>query len=459
MNNQSIYQIDLAASVSATSLFSYLANQQGSILLDSANANHENSRYDIILSAPIATVTHSFGKTSVKLLNGQSQNQNEANPFTVAKQLQQELMPAQLPETDLPFVGGCAGWFSYDLARSIETLPELAQNDIDLPQMHLGVYDWAIIKDNQTGKWFAVDYQPDLFRVEHLLNQYHKQNKQPTEAFKLLSDWQANMSEQSYTAKFDKVKQYLVDGDCYQINLAQRFSADYTGDCWQAYLALRDSNQAPFSAYIKYQDHSIISISPERFLQLNEHQVQTKPIKGTISRGQSLKQDNAFKASLKSSEKDRAENLMIVDLLRNDISRVCQPGSVRVPRLFEIESFPAVHHLVSTVTGQLQADKSPFDLLEACFPGGSITGAPKVRAMEIIEELEPHRRSIYCGSIGYIDWRGNMDTNIAIRTLVADNESIHCWAGGGLVYDSKMKSEYKETFDKVNKILPVLSSL
>ncbi len=458
-NIQPIYQLELSASLKATVLFSVVANEDGAILLDSADAEHENSRFDIILSAPLATITHQDNQTRIALLNGGYQTSSDSNPFDAAKRLSKELMPQSLPESDLPFVGGCAGWFSYDLARSLEDLPQIAEQDITLPEFHLGIYDWAIIKDNQTGRWYAVDHQPELARVDSLIKKYQNQMPESVSKFKLVTEWQANMSEQSYAEKFDSVKEYLVEGDCYQINLAQRFSAQYQGDCWQAYLALRENNKAPFSAYIKHKEHSIISISPERFLQLAQHKVETKPIKGTVPRGQSLKQDNAFKAQLKKSEKDRAENLMIVDLLRNDISRVCRPGSVRVPKLFEIESFPAVHHLVSTVTGELCDNKNAFDLLQACFPGGSITGAPKVRAMEIIEELEPHRRSIYCGAIGYIDWRGQMDTNIAIRTLVADKNQIHCWAGGGLVYDSIMKNEYKETFDKVNKILPTLNAL
>ncbi|WAJ69071.1 aminodeoxychorismate synthase component I [Catenovulum adriaticum] len=462
MNKYSIqFQLDLPKALKATSLFSAIAKDEGSILLDSASAEHENSRYDIILSAPIATISRLNNKTRIRLLNGGYQTESTENPFMAAKRLHNELMPKNVIEkSHLPFIGGCAGWFSYDLARELEPLANKAKADIELPSMHLGIYDWAIIKDNHTENWYAIDYQPNLNRVTQLIEKLDKEhNTTKFTPFKLNSDWQSNMTEHSYAEKFDKIKQYLVEGDCYQINLAQRFSALYQGDCWPAYLALRDSNQAPFSAYIQYKNHSIMSISPERFLSLTNGLVETKPIKGTVPRGQSFKQDNAFKSRLKRSEKDRAENLMIVDLLRNDISRTCQPGTVRVPKLFDIESFPAVHHLVSTVTGELKPNKTAFDLLMACFPGGSITGAPKVRAMQIIEELEPHRRSIYCGSIGFIDWRGHMDTNIAIRTLVANDTQLHCWAGGGLVFDSKMQSEYKETFDKVNKILPLLKNL
>lgn len=264
------------------------------------------------------------------------------------------------------------------------------------------------------------------------------------------------MSKAEYQQKFNRVHDYILAGDCYQINLAQRFTAHYQGDEYNAYLKLRESNQAPFSAFMRFEDHSVVSISPERFLKVEGRNVQTKPIKGTLPRSLDAEIDSANAQKLQQSTKDRAENLMIVDLLRNDISRVCQAGSVKVPKLFDIESFPAVHHLVSTVEGELAADKSCTDLLRASFPGGSITGAPKIRAMEIIEELEPHQRNLYCGSIGYISANGNMDTSITIRTLICKNQQIHCWAGGGLVADSKVDSEYQETFDKVRKILPIL---
>ena len=285
------------------------------------------------------------------------------------------------------------------------------------------------------------------------------------ETFSLTNNWQSNMDKASYDEKFQHVQNYLLSGDCYQINLAQRFSANYQGNEFDAYCALRETNKAPFSAFLRFENSSVLSISPERFLQKNESKVQSKPIKGTKPRSDNPKVDQQNSIDLLNSEKDRAENLMIVDLLRNDISKVCVPGSVKVPKLFDIESFPAVHHLVSTVEGELSKEYQATDLLAASFPGGSITGAPKIRAMEIIDELEPHQRSIYCGSIGYISACGNMDTNITIRTLLCEkntisNEStIYCWAGGGVVADSKVDCEYQETFDKVNKILPVLSAL
>ncbi len=255
------------------------------------------------------------------------------------------------------------------------------------------------------------------------------------------------------------VKEYLSAGDSYQINLAQRHCAQYSGSEWHAFEVLDEHNQAPFSAFIRLEDSAIISISPERFLQLHNRVIETKPIKGTRPRFVDPAEDKNSALELANAPKDQAENLMIVDLLRNDIGRVAKPGSVKVPKLFDIESFPAVHHLVSTVTGELDNQYQATDLLRACFPGGSITGAPKVRAMEIIEELEPHRRSVYCGSIGYISAHGVMDTSITIRTLIATQGEIYAWAGGGIVADSDCHDEYQETYHKLGKILPILDSL
>jgi para-aminobenzoate synthetase component 1 len=241
--------------------------------------------------------------------------------------------------------------------------------------------------------------------------------------------------------------------------MAQRFIADFEGNIWQAYCELRNQNQAPFSAYYNLAQGCIASISPERFLRVKDGVVETKPIKGTRPRFSNLEKDKSSAQSLLSAEKDRAENLMIVDLLRNDLSKHCKAHSVKVPALFALESYEAVHHLVSTVTGELIDASSPLELLASAFPGGSITGAPKIRAMEVIDELEPHRRHIYCGSVFYMGYREDMDSSICIRTVLAENNRLHCWAGGGIVLDSVPSDEYQETLDKVSKILPVLASM
>ena len=343
-------------------------------------------------------------------------------------------------------------------------MPNIAIKDIEQPDMAVGIYSFAVIYDRKLASFKLVSPK---HKTRDLLSEIKKlitRSENVTDsskkmAFHLTSDWQANMTKQAYQDKFEQVQKYLLSGDCYQINLAQRFSSQYTGDEFSAYLALRKQNKAPFSAFIRLENSTVLSVSPERFLKLSDNKVQTKPIKGTRPRSLDPIVDQRNSDALQVAEKDRAENLMIVDLLRNDLSKVCVPGTVKVPEIFAIESFPAVHHLVSTVEGKLETKYSATDLLRASFPGGSITGAPKIRAMEIIDELEPQRRNLYCGSIGYISACGNMDTSITIRTLICENNTIHCWAGGGLVADSDAESEYQETMDKVNKILPILSKL
>ncbi len=436
------------------SLFGHFADQSWAMLLDSAARDHVNSRYDIMVAEPVATLEARHGISILTDETGQHSYQQD--PFTVLNCALKRYFP-NASDSTLPFVGGALGYFGYDLGRYVETLPETATADIALPDMAIGFYRWALVLDKQQQCLWYVDYQGNAEAGWHKLKRRLEQPVAATAGFKLTSEWQSNMDKAGYTRRFLQVQRYLLSGDCYQINLTQRFNAGYQGDEWQAYLQLRDKNAAPFSGFIRLPQGAVLSISPERFLQLRDNQVETKPIKGTRPRGLCPMTDQVEADNLRQSEKDRAENVMIVDLLRNDLGKVCQPGSVAVPQLFAIESFPAVHHLVSTVTGTLAPQYTACDLLRGAFPGGSITGAPKVRAMEIIEQLEPQRRSVYCGAIGYINSRGDMDTNIAIRTLICSDGQIYCQAGGGIVADSDVDSEYQETLDKVNKILPVLA--
>jgi para-aminobenzoate synthetase component 1 len=464
--------ISLDSKVTSASLFSHFSHQPWAMWLDSCNSEHIDSRFDILVWQPIATLTTQGISTQINYNQQHEQQTSTEDPLLLIKTLQKHLFNQVTSlNTKLPFLGGALGYFAYDLGRRFERLPNRAEPDINLPEMAVGFYNQAIIFDNVLKLFYLVCPDVDRSTIETLINNLPLTVKSSTkESFQLTDSWQANMNKASYIEKFNQVQEYLLSGDCYQINLAQRFTAQYQGDEFEAYLALREANEAPFSAFIRLDNAAILSVSPERFLQCSQGKVQSKPIKGTMPRSTNKTQDARNAEILKHSTKDNSENLMIVDLLRNDMSRSCKAGTVKVPELFAIESFPAVHHLVSTVEGELSHDKHSTDLLRGAFPGGSITGAPKIRAMEIIEELEPHRRSVYCGSIGYISNCGNMDTSITIRTLICQNESrlgqestqtraIHCWAGGGLVADSTAESEYQETFDKVNCILPVLSKL
>jgi len=451
--------LTLAGIDSPKDLFSCLAHLPWAIWLDSCDSDHMDSRYDIMAWHPVVTLQTNGEQTQIQdLTHGQNRTSVE-DPLQLLKCEQEKIFSCyQLEANALPFNGGTLGYFGYDLGRSFEKLPSIADRDLGLPEMAVGIYTQAVVYDNKNKEFFLICPEHERQETQDWLAKQISVESS-TEPFSLAGDWQANMDKSAYGDRFNQVHEYLLSGDCYQINLAQRFTSEYQGDEFSAYLALRAENNAPFSAFIRLEDAAILSVSPERFLQLKDGLVQSKPIKGTRPRGKTAEQDRAQALALANADKDRAENLMIVDLLRNDISKVCQPGSVLVPKLFDIESFPAVHHLVSTVEGKLSPEFDGTDLLRGAFPGGSITGAPKIRAMEIIEELEPHRRSVYCGSIGYLSACGSMDTSISIRTLICEQGRIYCWAGGGLVADSDLDSEYQETFDKVEKILPILKDM
>ncbi|WP_372880659.1 aminodeoxychorismate synthase component I [Psychromonas sp.] len=443
-----------------------IASLDWGILLESADRDHLDSRWSIFSAEPIANMRTYQGKSCIH--QGNEIFYDHADPLSLQQNLREKLFCNQKIETDLPFTGGVLGYFSYELGYSFENINNAHKpTGLGLPEMAVGFYNWALIIDHQQLQHYLVvhkhhGYDQDIRILwQQRFDWLKKQSLNVTgrENFTLLSSWQANMTKSQYADKFSQIQEYILAGDCYQVNLAQRFQADYAGDEYQAYQRLLADNRPPFAAFLRLPEHVILSLSPERFIKLHNNIVETKPIKGTRPRFADLTEDTISKQALLNSEKDRSENLMIVDLLRNDIGRVCLPGSVSVPKLFAIESFPAVHHLVSTVVGQLDQSHSSEDLLRACFPGGSITGAPKIRAMEIIAELEPHHREVYCGSIGYINGDGQSDTNIAIRTLLCYEGTIYCWAGGGLVADSNADAEYQECFDKVSKILPSLTLL
>ncbi|MEH8167682.1 aminodeoxychorismate synthase component I [Aeromonas veronii] len=427
------------------------------MLLESAGPLGADNGFDIITADPLATLETRGEVTTLRV--GANISKHHEDPLALLAHTQQQLLgELDLCATHLPFIGGALGLFGYDLGRRFERLPVQAAADIAVPDMAVGIYDWALLRNVATGDWQLVHWG-DEAGLANRLAWLEQQQAKPAPAFALQGSWQSNMSRAEYGEKFARIQEYLAAGDCYQINLTQRFSAPYQGDEWQAYCLLATANKAPFSAFIRLPESALLSLSPERFLLLDGRHIETKPIKGTRPRHPDPAIDRQVALELAQADKDRSENLMIVDLLRNDIGRVSRPGSVSVPHLFAVESFPAVHHLVSTIHGELDARWQGVDLLRACFPGGSITGAPKIRAMEIIEELEPQRRNAYCGSIGYLSQHGRMDTSICIRTLIAEAGRLHCWAGGGIIADSDADSEYQETYDKVARILPPLSAL
>lgn len=443
--------------INTEQLFERIRHLPRPVLLDSSFESNGTQRFDIMSAAPVATLTTRESGTLVHTSSGTQQS--EESPFTLLRSQLEQLNEVESNGIELPFHGGALGYFSYDLGRVIEHLPQIAKNDVPIPLMDLGIYLWAVIRDHQLKKaYFIAHPTMDDSQREAMLALATQANNDTIESdFKLTSPFSSNMTVAQYKNKYHRIIDYIKAGDCYQVNLAQRFQATYEGDEWFAYKRLSRRTDAPFSAFMQTDDYALVSLSPERFIEVTDGKVETKPIKGTRPRDADPEKDRQYAQLLKNSTKDRAENLMIVDLLRNDLSKACELGSVSVPKLFDIEGYSNVHHMVSTVQGKLAAGKHAVDLLEGSFPGGSITGAPKLRAMEIIEELEPHRRTAYCGSIAYVDCNGNMDSSILIRTLVCHDGNIYCWGGGGIVADSDADKEYSETLVKVSHLMEGLA--
>jgi para-aminobenzoate synthetase component 1 len=432
------------------------------VFLDSSNSTRStDSRYDIQTAAPFITLVTTGANTLIKHHDKDALLSSD-DPFTLLQNILQQFQPHQ--HTDLPFCGGALGYFAYDLGRRIENLPEQTLDAEHIPDMVIGIYDWAIITDHHQQRCWLASYglnaetQNQWDSLVSTLNTLTKPKNPDT--FSVSGELRCNLDKNDYQVAFNKIQHYIHEGDCYQVNLAKRFEIDAEGDPWFAYQLLRKQNAAPFSSFFATPYVTVLSSSPERLLKVTQQKVETKPIKGTRPRDlNNVARDKLLADELQASLKDRAENLMIVDLLRNDLGKVCVPGSIKVPKPFALESFATVHHLVSTITGTLTDNHNAVSLLRACFPGGSITGAPKLRAMEIIEELEPHRRGLYCGSIAYIGFDGKMDSNITIRTLMYSDNRLRFWAGGGIVADSTVDAEFQEVHDKAAAIFRLLEQL
>jgi para-aminobenzoate synthetase component 1 len=380
---------------------------------------------------------------------------------------------------------GAFGYFAYDIGRIIEKLPEKAVDDLHLPECWFGFYDLVIIHDNLKEKTYAIstgfpetdenkrnrranERLSDLKirlesmadSAEFLLHQAPKPRSYLNNTISRnnrVNGLKGNFTRRGYLKAVAKAREYIIAGEIYEVNLSQRFEADLTASPYNLFIVLRGINPAPFAAYIDCGEVTIVSASPERFLRCRGDMVETRPIKGTRRRGTTPEEDRMNAEALSNSVKDHAENMMIVDLERNDLGRVCRYGSIKVSQFAALEKFPTVFHLTSTITGQLRKDKDRIDLLKATLPGGSITGAPKIRSMEIIDELEPTRRSIYTGSLGYLGFDGSMDLNIVIRTFLIKGNKAYFQVGGAVVYDSDPESEYVETLDKGKALIEALN--
>ncbi|RBP49223.1 para-aminobenzoate synthetase component 1 [Arenicella xantha] len=462
--------------IDSATLFDGVADEPWAMLLDSGFIDGKSSSslswgYDVLAIRPSQTFVFNGGVT--QHVKGDQEQTLAGDPLRVLQQYLPDITPPECPL--VPYVPGGMGYFSYDLARHFEPLPSSASNDEQLPPMAVGVYDVLLVVDHAKRRSVLVEWGDEqanaelvetwgeLIEAHSMVSSSGLPARSGSELHPSVcgglqcTDPAESLASSEYQAAFDKVRQYTIDGDCYQVNLTNQFSAKVSGRAWLTYRYLRAKSPAPYGAYLNLPFAQILSNSPESFIQCHKQQVTTSPIKGTRPRVVSdPKRDADVAAELLSSAKDRAENVMIVDLMRNDLSRCCELGSVAVPELFALHSFANVHHLISRVTGRLKHGLHSLDLLRHCFPGGSITGAPKIRAMQIIEELEPVRRGLYCGSIGFIGGDGSLETNIAIRTIVVKDGVARFAAGGGLVIDSELDAERQELEDKANMMRDAL---
>jgi para-aminobenzoate synthetase component I len=460
------------------------------LFLDSATPDARLGRYSFLTADPVACVQSKGVHTAVHDLVTGSTRVVDGDVLVQAGEIlrphRREAVPG-LP----PFQGGAAGYLAYDWGRVLERIPENHYDDLALPDAVLGIYDWVIAWDHRASRaWLISTGMPETDdaarkqraedRAEQVMarladahahverDHYARAPFDEAPSFAVEGGWwdrrldvRSSFTHDAYLAAVSRVREYILAGDIFQANFSQRFEAPLNESPWELYRRMRTRNAAPFAGFFETASVSVVSASPERFLCVDDRgHVETRPIKGTMPRGFGPEHDGALGQALSESAKDRAENLMIVDLMRNDLSRVCAPGTVRVPELFALEHYATVHHLVSTVVGRLEPGRDAMDLLRAAFPGGSITGAPKVRAMEIIAELEPSQRSVYCGSLGYFSVTGALDTSIAIRTVIAPagRGRVYFSAGGGIVADSDPEQEYRETLHKARGMIDALAA-
>jgi para-aminobenzoate synthetase component 1 len=459
----------LPTTLSAVEVCELLQNDPFCFFLDSGVDCKRLGRYSFVGSDPFLIFKNQGEKNEIR--QGNSIELVRGNPFDILKTLLSKyrlITPPDLP----PFIGGAVGYFAYDLKHFVEKLPSQSKDDITIPLCFLAFYDTVVIFDHLGGKvWIASTGLPE--ESEHLkrikaktrLEEFCRKlstkkksiafSKSPSDKRKLI-ELKSNFTRKGYIQAILKAKEYIAAGDIYQVNLSQRFSSKVSTPPFELYKTLRTLNPAPFAAYLNFGEGTIISSSPERFLRISGRSVETRPIKGTRPRGKSKLEDERLRHELLESTKDKAELIMIVDLERNDLGRVCEYGTVSVPEIITLETYATVFHLVSTITGKLKADKDHIDCIKACFPGGSITGAPKIRSMEIIDELEPTQRKIYTGSIGYLGFNQQTDLNIVIRTMLYCGGTVHFQVGGGIVADSDPALEYKETLHKGKALIKAL---
>lgn len=445
---------EIKTNLDAFDIYSLFKDDKTVTFLDSGTDYNNLGRYSFIGMNAFSSFKYEDKQCFIngKIIKGE-------NPFEAIKKLIDNYKIEN--RTNLPYIGGAMGYFSYDLARTIEKVPEMAVEQLKVPDCYLYFYDNAIIKDNLKNRTYVTAFgileksEKSIEQINEIIYEGNKNLYLVSEEEK--NEFISNFTKEDYLASIEKVRDYIKNGDVYIANLTQNFFCETNKVPYEIYKALRNINPAPFAAFLNIENFSIISSSPERFLKIENKRVETRPIKGTRPRGKNLNEDLKNAKELLESEKDKSELLMIVDLERNDLSKVCKADSVKVTELFKLEEYSTVFHLVATIIGVLKDKFTAVDCLKACFPGGSITGAPKIRAMEIIEELETTRRNIYTGCIGYLGFDGNADFNIAIRTIVMKDKKAYFGVGGGITWESIKEDEYEETLQKAKALMRCLS--
>jgi para-aminobenzoate synthetase component 1 len=445
-------------------IFALFHHDFGSALLDSSLFHQQLGRYSYIAIDPFDFIQSKNGRITTRHSN------SYGDPFTVLNALISKYTVPSFPGLP-PYQGGFVGYFGYELYQHLENIPFAQTDDMQFSDMNLGIYDLIIAFDTFLRKAFIISSGfPEMnladrqerarARLTSLLIQLKQRKINKGKLCPLNKKYfKSYFSQETYCLAVQKVIDYILAGDIFETNISQRFISKLPNNysSFELYKYLREINPASFSAYLNFSPTKLISASPERFIKLHQGTVETRPIKGTRARGKTAAEDQKNANELLASPKDNAENVMIVDLMRNDLSRVCDPHSVIVTQLCGLESFATVHHLVSVVNGKLKSQYNAIHLLRASFPGGSITGAPKIRAMEIIAEVEPTQRGPYCGSIGYISWSGDMDTSITIRTIAIRENTVSYQVGGAIVADSNPQEEYEETLTKGKALLRALT--
>ncbi len=432
-------------------IFDCMKEREEAVFLDSSSEG-ELSQYSIIACRPYLKLV---SRGELFTVNGEPSEQEFVE--YVQRYLEEN---KEENETDLPIVSGAIGYFSYDFGHKKEGVVSRHEQSLDIPDSILYFYDSFIVKDHTTQILYVIANgytQPSLECVDEILELLDSIKTEKHADRKIYhSSVRANFTQKKYMEAVDHMIQYIVDGDIYVVNMTQQLQIDSDCPPYEMFCRLRENNPSPFGGYFDYGDFQIVCASPERFMRMKNGKITTRPIKGTRKRGVTLQEDEMLREELANSEKDQSELLMIVDLERNDLNRVCEPGTVNVTELFKVETYATVFHLVANIEGQIRQGCNAMDLLNAAFPGGSITGAPKLRAMELIDQEENLRRNLYTGSMGYISLSGDCDLNIVIRTAVHRNGTYHLGVGGGITCESDLEFEYEETWQKAKALLQAL---